>query len=146
MLQKGYRKVLDVYPSDETGNRKQIGEFVSLDLEINPQDPLNSELAYIHPLNHYARSDFRITQTKSIAALKSLITGLEYTTCAATYREHTQHWTNKTSSHPELPLHYGFYKPGIKHKSQPLIIWLHGAGEGGLDPTLAYTGLSLIHI
>ena len=146
MLQKGYRKVLDVYPSDETGNRTQIGEFVSLDLEINPQDPLNSELAYIHPLNHYARSDFRITQTKSIVALKSLITGLDYTTCTATYREHTHHWTNKTSSHPELPLHYGFYKPGIKHKSQPLIIWLHGAGEGGLDPTLAYTGNKVVNL
>ena len=49
----------------------------------------------------------------------------------------------KTGSfaHPRTPLSYVYYEPetadGQKH---PLIIWLHGAGEGGMEPAIAATG------
>lgn len=144
--QKGYRKVLAAYPSDEVGNKKQIGEFIALDLEVCPVDPLSSELAYIHPLNQYVQSDFRITQTIEIKASTSILTGLQYEILDASISEQTQDWTNKITSHPEIPLRYGFYKPTQTEGEKPLIIWLHGAGEGGDDPTLAYTGNKVVNL
>ena len=29
---------------------------------------------------------------------------------------------------------------------RPLVIWLHGAGEGGTDPTIAYTGNKVVNL
>jgi len=144
--QKGYRRVLNAYPSDESGNRKQVGEFIALELEINPMNPLSSELAYIHPLNRYVRNDFCITQTKAIQASRASLTGLQYTKLDTAIRTQTQGWNNKITSHPELPLHYGFYQPEQQEEKHPLIIWLHGAGEGGSDPTLAYTGNKVVNL
>ena len=40
----------------------------------------------------------------------------------------------------ELPLNYGYFVPQTGNGKRPLIIWLHGAGEGGQDPTVAYAG------
>lgn len=35
-------------------------------------------------------------------------------------------------------LTYGYYAP--KGQKLPLVIWLHGAGEGGKDPSIAFLG------
>ncbi|MBR1812399.1 MAG: prolyl oligopeptidase family serine peptidase [Lachnospiraceae bacterium] len=37
-------------------------------------------------------------------------------------------------------LTYGSYEPDEDGKKHPLVIWLHGAGEGGTDPSIAILG------
>ncbi|MEL6718324.1 MAG: prolyl oligopeptidase family serine peptidase, partial [Bacteroidota bacterium] len=36
----------------------------------------------------------------------------------------------------QLTMSYASYKPNTENKKIPLIIWLHGGGEGGYDPTI----------
>ena len=41
-------------------------------------------------------------------------------------------------------------RQNIRNKFQdaklPLVIWLHGAGEGGTDPRIAYTGNKVVNM
>lgn len=42
---------------------------------------------------------------------------------------------------------YASYVPeGAKEGETPLIIWLHGAGEGGTDPTIAIMGNKVVNL
>ena len=52
-------------------------------------------------------------------------------------------YTSTVSSYTELPLKYSFYDPE-KETDRPLIIWLHGAGEGGEDPRISYLGNNVV--
>ena len=48
---------------------------------------------------------------------------------------------------PEVPLAYCYYRPeeADAHKV-PLLIWLHGAGEGGKEPLIAATGNKVVNL
>lgn len=143
---KGYRNVNDTYVSDENGNRLDFGNFITLKMEVHPALPLSSEIAFVHPHNVYCLCDYRITQIGAIQAENSIISGLIFTKCSQVTRKHLKGWTNSTSTHPEQPLGYGYFTPTTKTTKIPLIIWLHGAGEGGSDPTVAYTGNEVVNL
>jgi len=146
VAQKGYCDIVQAYPSDKSGNRLPIGEFIALELLYGPHIPLTSELSYVHPINIYAQSDFRITQIKDIKTLSGTVSGLIYNVCESKTNLQTKGWVNNISTYPQIPLRYGFYKPEQKKNEYPLIIWLHGAGEGGDNPTLAYTGNKVVNL
>ncbi|MNW26240.1 Phospholipase/Carboxylesterase [compost metagenome] len=41
------------------------------------------------------------------------------------------------AQHGDITLTYASYKPEAASQKRPLIIWLHGAGEGGTDPRIS---------
>ena len=138
----GYVSVRKAYPSDMKGEEKEDGLFVTLEMAHGPHFSLSAPMTSVKGMNAYIRMRYTITQLKNLETKAGKVTGRVFdyplgSTCPDTYG-----WVNSVSSgEKEMPLGYGYYVPQVrKAGKRPLIIWLHGAGEGGSDPTVAYTG------
>jgi predicted peptidase len=46
----------------------------------------------------------------------------------------------------EMRLRFGYYSPNMGRGKRPLIIWLHGGGEGGNETEIAYTGNNVVNL
>ncbi|MEH7096313.1 prolyl oligopeptidase family serine peptidase [Neobacillus vireti] len=143
---KGYCRVTNTYASDGEGNKTEIGQFATLELEVEAINRLNSENAFVNEHNVYVFCDFRITQVKEIQADNVSISGLVYDHFSGGRMEQVKGWVNSESSYAEMPLRFGYYTPNMSEEKRPLIIWLHGAGEGGYDTSVAYTGNNVVNL
>ncbi|GAE93111.1 hypothetical protein JCM21714_2149 [Gracilibacillus boraciitolerans JCM 21714] len=144
-LSKGYCKVIKTYASDEKGNIKVEGKYATLELECEPIYRINSEIALLKSHNEYVYCNFYITQIKEIKT-KDKILGLVYDQLISNNMDQIKGWTNSEPTNMETSLRYGYYKPIQNKGEHPLIIWLHGAGEGGYDTTIAYTGNNVVNL
>jgi len=129
----GKLKVLYGYVSDAKANRIPKGNHVTLVFYVAPFEQINSPVKYFGqnpkcPGNQWI--DFQLT----------------------ILNEHThQIWNKETDriiplidefdltrsfTHNDITLPYADYTPKTTNKKSPLIIWLHGGGEGGTDPSI----------
>lgn len=132
---RGYVPVKKAYPSDRDGNECSDGEFVTLDVAYGPMMQLSAAISAPNGLNVYIKSRYTITQVKPIDGAS----GLVYDFSLGNSTPQAYGWLNDRS-HGDEPLNYGYFVPQkVESGKRPLIIWLHGAGEGGVDPTVAYT-------
>lgn len=137
---RGYIPVRKAYPSDRDGEPDPEGGFVALELGYGPLCQLASCISAPKGLNVFVNMRFTVTQTKPIGA----VTGLVYDYPLGSSCPQGKGWINDTSR-TEEPLNYGYYIPQtVEPGPRPLIIWLHGAGEGGVDPTVAYMGNKVV--
>ncbi|MBT2725815.1 prolyl oligopeptidase family serine peptidase [Bacillus sp. ISL-75] len=143
---KGYCRVTNAYTSDSEGNKIEIGSHATLELECEAIYRLNSENAFEQEHNVYVFCDFRITQVKEIQTNNNSISGLVYDHFGGGMMEQVKGWANSESSYAEMPLRFGYFSPNMSREKLPLIIWLHGAGEGGYDTTVAYTGNNVVNL
>jgi predicted peptidase len=144
---KGYCRVTKVYTSDGEGNKTEIGSHTTLELKCEAIDRLNSETAFLEQgHNVYVFCDFRITQVKEIKTDNDYITGLVYDHFSGGNMEQVKGWVNSKSSYAKMPLRFGYYAPIMSREKRPLIIWLHGAGEGGYETEIAYTGNNVVNL
>lgn len=141
---KGYRKIREAYPSDRMGNRQPSGRFVTLEMAYGPSEPCSSALSadFSDPCCHeyYTDNMYVITQTREIQAEHGVLSGLVFQHCAKVMNPAVDRWLEDVSSDPEQPLRYGYYVPRMGQGKRPLIVWLHGAGEGGEDTAISYSG------
>lgn len=159
---KGYREIAAVYPCDENGSRADRSKYVAIEMPYGPSYPLGQAIGYTDSFNEYVKCDYRVTQVKEIPGVPP-ITGLVFDTCAGDVCTQMKGWSNGTSSYEPLPLNYGYFTPDFEELRKPpafpfgppkkeipdkvpLVIWLHGAGEGGKDPRIAYTGNKVVSI
>ena len=143
---KGYCRVTNAYTSDNEGNKTKIGRHATLELECEAIFRLNSEIAFVQEHNVFVFCDFRITQMKEIQTDSASISGLVYDHFSGGRMEQIKGWVNSESSYAEMPLRFGYYSPNMSREKRPLIIWLHGAGEGGYDTAIAYTGNNVVNL
>ncbi len=144
---KGYCRVLKAYPSDGKGKEAEAGSYVALELECQPmRNRFNSRTVLEGEHSVYAFCDFRITQIEEIRTEKNTVAGLIYDHFAGDSMEQAKGWVNSESSFADMPLRFGYYTPGMGNGKRPLIIWLHGAGEGGTDTAVAYTGNKVVNL
>lgn len=143
---KGYVPVLDAYPSDADGNRKEEGDYVTLDMQYGPLTPLSSTISAPEQMNICINSRYEITQLAEIEGKKEKISGLKFDYCLKNFSPDAAGFIHATSHYEAEPLNYGYFVPQTGSKKKPLIIWLHGAGEGGVDPTVAYTGNKVVRL
>lgn len=136
---KGYCEIINTYPADIDGNEVEKGTYIVLEMPTKPFYRLTSKLAMESYFNIYCYNDFCITQTKVIKSGDETILGLVFNQCILEIMPEKEGWINSCSKDSKLPLNYGFFSPRIGSGKRPLIIWLHGAGEGGEDPIIAYT-------
>ncbi|MEM1325273.1 MAG: glucan-binding protein [Bacteroidota bacterium] len=130
----GERKVMYAYTSDAQGKRTEKGKFATLVLFVAPFEGIGSPMQYFAnekcPGNAWVDYNMRIIHKKS-----------------------QRIWRNE--SYRMMPLvdqfdvsrkyiykdgrrfAYADFKPTNKKGKSPLVIWLHGGGEGGNDPTVA---------
>lgn len=142
---RGYCQVKDAYPSDLQGNRQERGTCITLELRYGPKYPLTASIAAIRFMNRYVICDYRITQIAEIQTEGGTLSGMVFELCAGDSMKQAEAFLHGISSYEE-PLRYGYYVPQTGGGKRPLIIWLHGAGEGGQDPTIAYTGNKVVHL
>lgn len=145
-LSKGYCVVEAAYPSCSHGVRREEGEFVTLEMKYGPLDSLSAAIACPNEFNEFIFSDYRINQIAEIPAEEERLTGLVFDLCAGNIMKQAEKFLHGISSYEEEPLKYGYFVPQTGNGRRPLIIWLHGAGEGGQDPTIAYAGNKVVNL
>jgi len=142
---KGYCEIRDAYPSDIEGRRQETGSFVTLELKYGPLHPLTAPMAPVQFVNRYVLCDYRITQIADIQTDSGVVNGMVFELCAGNSMKQAEKFVHAISNYKE-PLRYAYYVPQSGNGKRPLIIWLHGAGEGGTDPTIAYTGNKVVNL
>ena len=135
---EGYREVTNAYVSDEKGNKKPKGNFITIEMSIGPtinlSSALNFDLSTLY--NNFVKPDYTITQIKQIDDLNNIIIDNNKGNIRPIVDKFS--FGHKRINH--IPLPYASYEPSDNEK-HPLIIWLHGLGEGGSDnPALPIMG------
>ncbi|MBX2875061.1 MAG: prolyl oligopeptidase family serine peptidase [Saprospiraceae bacterium] len=129
----GSRTVLHAYVSDATGKVAKTNKFITLVLAVAPNDPLSSPIQYLRQggrgANQWIDYSLSIQSTSTDQLwnqegnrIMPLIDKFDLSG-KYTYKK------GKT-------LTYASYEPGSEGGKKPLIIWLHGGGEGGTDPSI----------
>lgn len=142
---RGYIPVTDAYPSDPDGVRAERGGCLTLEMAYGPLCPLSSAIAVRNEYNNYVKSVYRITQTAEIVSGGEKVAGLVYDHLLGNTSADAEGFLTGVSGYEKEPLNYGYFIPKAAGR-RPLVIWLHGAGEGGLDPTIAYTGNKVVRL
>ncbi|WP_130836261.1 prolyl oligopeptidase family serine peptidase [Lachnoclostridium sp. Marseille-P6806] len=136
----GYAEVTDAYASDLGGRRTPGGDCITLELAYGPLHSITAEISAPDGFNVSVISEYCITMTKPVRTESGACAGLvfdrKYGNRCSDYAE----FRESVSSDPELPLRYGYYVPQTLQEKKPLILWLHGAGEGGSETKIAYMG------
>lgn len=129
----GSRSVIHSYISDASGNFQDQGNFLTLVLAVSPNDPLCSPIQYSR--NEDCRGNNWIDYKLVITDLQT-----QKTWKHETHRILPQidrfNLKGKFTDDTGLTMSYAFYDPHTAEKPNPLIIWLHGGGEGGTDPSI----------
>lgn len=135
---QGYIPVKNAYPSDRKGDPLSGGGFVTLEMDYGPLCPLSSRVSCPQDHNVYVSMSYEIQQIKPICG----VSGLRFDFPLGDSMPAAQGWLNHFS---EDGLNYGYFVPQqVEPGPRPLIIWLHGAGEGGQDPAIAYTANKVV--
>lgn len=128
---KGARKVMHAYVSDAMGKAVATGNHVALVLFVSPNDALGSPIKYVFKNGRGSNQwiDYKLVvshlPSKKVwnTETERIISPLKEFDLSGVYTQN------------ETRLTYGSFIP--KHEGKaPLIIWLHGGGEGGTDPSI----------
>ncbi len=148
---KADRKIVNAYMSDDAGNADPHGEFITLEMEVGPNIPESSPFNYniLSGFNEYVDTTYNIslTEDSNLRAKTGEKLALE-STGKAEYVDDIQvvgdeFVNNQKYSKDGVNLTYASFEPETASDeagSNPLIIFLHGAGEGGTDTSVALYG------
>ncbi|MDT0122011.1 prolyl oligopeptidase family serine peptidase [Paenibacillus sp. RRE4] len=146
------RTIERAYLSDKDGNKTSLstGQYITMEMKVHPD--LMTTSPFMFDLqsftNKYVDLQYTIVQQKSLQ--DTMGNAVEHLTT----RPDTPHtmieqgvdvfdtsgkFSYKDSKFGQIHLTYASYMPETS-KKKPLIIWLHGAGEGGTDPRIALLG------
>ena len=128
------RDVITAYVSDEQGNRVKTGKNITLVLAVGPQLAISSPIQYFRGKgNVWVDYSIMVLHTKSqqiwdspSGKIMPLIDQFDL--------------TKKFTYNDKLTMSYATFTPKESRDKAPLIIWLHGGGEGGTDPTIPLLG------
>lgn len=136
LIEEDYRAVTKTYISDKEGKEAAVGEFATLELEIGPNISLGSTINYYKDFNALIDYNYTVTQVKDIYSDSHKISGLVADKCTGETRGLIDNFSIGEFSHDDITLTYASYTPEEDKNKNPLIIWLHGWGEGGTDARL----------
>lgn len=143
------RDVIKAYTSDASGNGSTDSQFITLEFEVGPAIVESSPFNYniISGRNEYVETAYEVSvvpgsklTSKEGKALIFMPTGIEEKTGdIKPYSDKFVH--NQEFELDHVALKYASFTP-IKQTEDkiPLVIWLHGAGEGGVDTTIPVLG------
>ena len=136
---QGYREITSIYVSNERGNKQQKGNYITIEMTVYPKYALSSALNYDlnTRYNNYVRPYYTIIQTNPINNKNNFI--------IENYKGDIRPIVDKFKfchkMNKFISIGYASYEPPNDGNKHPLIIWLHGYGEGGSDnPALPIMG------
>ena len=129
---EGSREVIGAYISTHDGKRIEKGKYLTLILKVGPT------VSIANPFQ-YARGNFWVDYELSVTHKKELISWDEEKDRFIPLVDSFDLTGTFQGKHSGKTLHYAAFNPGTTEKS-PLIIWLHGGGEGGTDTTVPLLG------
>lgn len=156
----GYVEVLAAYPCDESGARTAAGTGTHVALEL-PECRLTKTIEGNVTVGRLLDNRYRITLLAELAGDADQggepIRGLVWNTCERELTPALAGWHTARMSEPVdgIQLEYGYFEPDFTGDAAPagpfakptpnperaaVIVWLHGAGEGGDEVERAYTG------
>lgn len=128
---RGERKVTRAYVSDSEGNPGSQGTYVTLELEVSPNLVLSNPFIYSN--SNGCRGNNWVTYELIIAEKSSDQRWTEEKNRIIPLVDKFK-WDQSYSFDENQTLNYASYSPPESQSKSPLIIWLHGGGEGGRDP------------
>ncbi|MFQ6860440.1 MAG: prolyl oligopeptidase family serine peptidase [Beduini sp.] len=139
------RTVTNAYLSDINGNPVNTASaYITIEMAVGPNDgsPFYYDLA--SGLNSWTQPyDLNITLKDNVRLLSGdkIIDELKITaTPASKNLTDAELFTENTFTSGNQSLKYASFAPSADDGQNPLIIWLHGAGEGGTDTTIDTLG------
>jgi poly(3-hydroxybutyrate) depolymerase len=128
------RAVVDAYASNETGERTDRPTmYLAVELPMHPADALSN------PLFWDASDEFNKWKKPYDFKVESQLLAVSATRYAGRICKEADAFTLDKYSAGGIALSYAWYQPK-ESGARPLIVWLHGAGEGGTDPYVALLG------
>jgi predicted esterase len=127
----GSRNVIAGYVSDADGNRLEEGNHVTLVLAVAPNQPIGSPIQYSQAEGCRGNSwiDYNMT-------IRDVANGIIWDEEVNRVMPLIDRFDlSGTFSQGDITMSYASYSPENDDES-PLIIWLHGGGEGGTDPSI----------
>jgi len=132
-MASGDRNVIYAYVSDEKGNRLQSGKNITLVLAVGPDLAIGSPIQYIR--NEKYRGNYWIDYKLTIThKLSNKVWDSEIGRIRPLIDSFDLNGTFKDSN--GITMSYASFSPDTASEKSPLIIWLHGGGEGGTDPSI----------
>ena len=128
---KGYQIPRKVYPCDADGVYQNQASFVALELS---EETLGKRIEGTIMASRYVNNAYRITLLHTFGGDPGK-SGLVFETCTEEICPQLTGWQTQKYPEGDSRLNYGYFAPQTEEKV-PLIIWLHGAGEGGSDPRI----------
>lgn len=128
----GERQVVYAYVSNAEGARFPEGKYVTLVLAVAPNQPLGSPIQYSRNENcrgnNWIDYHMKITQQSSDRVWDQesdrIVPLIDRFDLSGKFK------------HKGTTLSYAAFAPDNEGEKSPLIIWLHGGGEGGTDPSI----------
>jgi predicted peptidase len=151
------RTIIDAYVSDKEGKAVEKGSYATLEMEVGPEltagSPFYYDLSTGH--NEYAKTEYILSLSEQNALQteegKPFLLETEQQLSFHGNRNLIAEEFDCTGSYTQdgIELTYASYIPSQaseKPGSNPLIIWLHGAGEGGTDPVVVLYGNKVVNL
>ncbi|MCB0634814.1 MAG: prolyl oligopeptidase family serine peptidase [Saprospiraceae bacterium] len=129
----GYRRVVHAYVSDKHGLLLTEGKYITLVMAVAPNQPLGSPIQYSR--NEKCRGNNWI-EYKMMITDKSNDKVWDTETSRISPPLDRFDLSSKFKYKDGMMLSYASYTPKTDQEKVPLIIWLHGGGEGGIDPSI----------
>jgi poly(3-hydroxybutyrate) depolymerase len=137
-LTSGSREVMHAFVSDEKGLPMEEGKHITLILAVAPYKPLSSPIQYFRGTgNVWVVYKLSISDTES---------GMVWNEESGRSIPILDDFDLKGKfTHKDITMSYAAFKPETGTSKVPLLIWLHGGGEGGTDPSIAAIGNKAIN-
>ena len=150
---RGTRNITGAYTSDEEGNRVEgASSYITLEMSVHPDDGTSNPFFYNFMVgfnvwaNPYTNT-ITLTDGSSLQAGDETITALDIDiTAAGKIRPIAEEFVSSSFTSHDITLTYASYAPAEDGKKNPLIIWLHGAGEGGTDTDVTLLGNPVLNL
>ena len=153
------REVTAAYLSDEHGNAQENGACLTLELAVAPYLEAGSPFWFnlLTNMNEYIDISHTVATVEPLAAAdgksvqltaQSMENAGNVTLLADDFDTTGRYAYTYDSGKRKIDLSYASWFPGKSQEagSTPLIIWLHGMGEGGTDPNVAILGNKVVNL
>lgn len=143
---KGTREIEALYISDENGEPAADGDCITLCMACSPMAGIGSIIRFDGVFNVFVDVHHVITQNAPIETADGTLADLVFDVDGGNRILYGEWLQTGAFSHPDSDLLYAHYEPAhADGEKLPLVIWLHGAGEGGQSPLIAAIGNKVVN-